>query len=381
MRKLLVGLIASAMFLSGCSVPKNSAPDVVPTTSELPPLSDVPEYTAEPTFASLGDSDHLQYIEDQVLASAESELASDDYAIEDVTASYVSQEYIDELAFNSQENIYFGYSLSEIEAQFQDTSYLFSLSDDGQTEVRAREGYDDSFDLITRNVAIGAGIILISVTVSLLAAPAGAGTVATVFAVSARTGATSGISSAALGGLVSGAITAIETGDLKSASKDAAVAASEGFKWGAIVGALGGAYGKAKALPLPSGSDPKIPAARDSELYALWKYGGTEQKSYSKGKEVPRGVAGSARPDLVFKKGNREVAVEVKNYNLEKNFSSLLETLRSQIAYRKLELPQGMSQMIMLDVRGRGYSSAFLKERIELLKREFSDVAIDVIRA
>ena len=217
MRKLLVGLIASAMFLSGCSVPETSAPDVVPTTSELPPLGDVPEYTAEPSFASLGDSDHLQYIEDQVFASAESELASDDYAIEDVTASYVSQEYIDELAFNSQENIYFGYSLSEIEAQFQDTSYVFSLGDDGQTEVRAREGYDDSFDLITRNVAIGAGVILVSVTISLLAAPAGASTAAVVFAVSAKTGAASAISSAALGGVVSGAATAIETGDLNAA--------------------------------------------------------------------------------------------------------------------------------------------------------------------
>ena len=381
MRKLLVGLIASAMFLSGCSVPETSAPDVVPTTSELPPLGDVPEYTAEPSFASLGDSDHLQYIEDQVFASAESELASDDYAIEDVTASYVSQEYIDELAFNSQENIYFGYSLSEIEAQFQDTSYVFSLGDDGQTEVRAREGYDDSFDLITRNVAIGAGVILVSVTISLLAAPAGASTAAVVFAVSAKTGAASAISSAALGGVVSGAATAIETGDLNAALKDAAVAASEGLKWGAIAGAVGGGIGNAKALPLPSRSNPKVPGPRESELYALWKYGGTEQKSFLKGKEVSRNVAGSVRPDVVFKKGNREVAVEVKNYDLEKNFNSLRVTLRNQIAFRKLQLPKGMSQMILLDVRGRGYTSAFLKERIELLKREFPDVVIDVIRS
>src|SRR5699024_3926389 len=96
---------------------------------------------------------------------------------------------------------------------------------------------------------------------------------------------------------------------------------------------------------------------------------------------ISRNVAGSVRPDVVFKKGNREVAVEVKNYDLEKNFNSLRVTLRNQIAFRKLQLPKGMSQMILLDVRGRGYTSAFLKERIELLKREFPDVVIDVIRS
>lgn len=385
MRKLLAGLTALTVLLSGCSVPENTGTEVATTTSELPTLSEVPEYNAEPSvepsFASFGDADHLQYVEDQVLASAESELASDDYAIQDVTASYVSQEYIDELAFNSQENIYFGYTLSEIEAQFQDTSYVFSLGSDGETEVRAREAYDDSFDRITRNVAIGAGVILVSVSISLLAAPAGASTAAVVFAVSAKTGAASAISSAALGGVVSGAVTAIETGDLNAALKDTAVAASEGLKWGAIAGVVGGGIGKAKTLPLPSRSNPKVPGPRESELYALWKYGGSEQKSYLKGKEALRGVAGSARPDVVFKKGNREVAVEVKNYDLEKNFNSLRVTLRNQIAYRKLELPKGMSQMIVLDVRGRGYTSAFLKARIEMLKREFPDVAIDVIRA
>ncbi|MDN5800429.1 hypothetical protein [Corynebacterium casei] len=385
MRKLLAGLITLTVFLSGCSAPENTATEVATTTSELPTVSEVPEYneepSVEPSFTSFGDADHLQYVEDQVLASVESELASDDYAIQDITASYVSQEYIDELAFNSQENIYFGYTRSEIEAQFQDTSYLFSLGSDGQTEVRARETYDDSFDRITRNVAIGAGVILVSVTISLLAAPAGASTAAVVFAVSAKTGAASAISSAALGGVVGGAVTAIETGDLNAALKDAAVAASEGLKWGAIAGAVGGGIGKAKTLPLPSGSNPKVPTARDSERYALWKYGGTEQKTYLNGKEVPRGGAGSVRPDVVFKKGNREVAVEVKNYNLEQNFNSLRVTLRNQIAYRKLQLPEGMSQMILLDVRGRGYSSAFLKPRIEMLKREFPDVAIDVIRA
>ena len=383
MRKLLAGLITLTVFLSGCSVPENTATEVATTTSELPTVSEVPEYneepSVEPSFTSFGDADHLQYVEDQVLASVESELASDDYAIQDITASYVSQEYMDELAFNSQENIFFGYTLSEIEAQFQDTSYLFSLGSDGQTEVRARETYDDSFDRITRNVATGSGVILICVTASLLSAPAGTGTMATVFAVSAKTGAVKAISKAAIGGVFKGSVTAIETGDLNAALKDAAVAASEGLKWGAISGVTKGGFGR--ALPLRGGSDPQVPTTQDSEQFVLRKYGGSVQKYYLNGKEVLYGGEGTARPDVVFKKGNREVAVEVKNYDLEKNYNSLRVTLRNQIAYRKLELPKGMSQMIVLDVRRRGYTSAFLKARIEMLKREFPDVAIDVIRA
>lgn len=90
----------------------------VSTTNETPTGSDLPEDAAEPSFASLAEPDYLQYIEDQVLASAEIEFGIDDCAIKDATASYVSQEYLDDLAFNLQENFYFGYTLSEIEAQF-----------------------------------------------------------------------------------------------------------------------------------------------------------------------------------------------------------------------------------------------------------------------
>lgn len=63
---------------------------------------------------------------------------------------------------------------------------------------------------------------------------------ATVFAVSAKTGAVTAISKAGIGGLVGGAVTAIETGDLNAALKDAAVAGSEGLKKGAIAGVIKG---------------------------------------------------------------------------------------------------------------------------------------------
>ena len=254
-RKLLVGLTALAVLLSGCSVPEDSESPVgttsstgaVTSTSVTPAASDETEEVTEPSFASFGDPDYLQYVEDQVFASAEGELASDDFGIEDVTATYVSQEYLDELAFNSQENIYFGYTLSEIEAQFEGTSYVFSLGSDGQTEVRAREAYDDSFDVITRNVAIGAGVILIGVTVSLLAGPAGASSVAIVFAVSAKTGAIRAISKAG-GKFVVGIVKGIEDGDVEAEMEDVAVASSEGLKWGALAGMAKGGFKEAVQL-------------------------------------------------------------------------------------------------------------------------------------
>lgn len=55
-------------------------------------------------------------------------------------------------------------------------------------------------------------------------------------------------------------------------------------------------------------------------------------------------------------------------------------TLGKQIEQRNLDLPNGMSQMVMLDVRGRGYTREFLKGRIEDLEREFTGVPFDVIR-
>lgn len=58
-----------------------------------------------------------------------SDLDSSDYFVENVQAVYISQEYLDELAFNSQENVYFGYTLSELNAQFQGEKYIFTLGE------------------------------------------------------------------------------------------------------------------------------------------------------------------------------------------------------------------------------------------------------------
>ena len=59
-------------------------------------------------------------------------LDSDDYFVEKVDAIYLSEEYIEELAYNSKSNVFFGFTLADLEAEFQGTRYVFTLGDDGK---------------------------------------------------------------------------------------------------------------------------------------------------------------------------------------------------------------------------------------------------------
>ena len=159
---------------------------------------------------------------------------SDEYFVENVSAIYISQEYIDELAYNSQANIYFGYTLQELSEQFQGKKYVFTLGDDGSTIVTEFEEYDDTYDRALKNVAIGTGVILVCVTVSLVTGGLGAPAVSMIFAASAKTGTVMALSGGAMGGISAGIVTGVQTGDMEQALKAAALAGSEGYKWGAI---------------------------------------------------------------------------------------------------------------------------------------------------
>lgn len=382
MMRFLAGLVSLSLMLSGCT--SNPSSD-----SELPsscPGIDASEVTAptapefEPGFDSLGDSDLLQYVEDAVHASLVEGLSSDDYRVDQVVASYVSKEYLEEVNYNSQENIYFGYKLSDIEAQYQGEKYVFSLNDAGRTEVRPFEAYDDTYDQVLKDVAIGAGVILVVVTVSVIAsAVAAPATVSTVFAASATTGAKFALSSAALGGAASGIVEGFETGETDAALKATAMGASEGFKWGAISGVVAG--GATKLLPIGRATTATLRTPRESEVAAAKKYGGSDQQSYIRGELVSRGTLGSTRPDLMRTHKGRSEAIEVKNYDLKANIKNLSVELRRQVSQRTIDLPDGTSQRVVLDVAGRGYSKKFLKEVQEYLLGElgpcFNDVLID----
>lgn len=206
-------------------------------------------------FTGMADTNLLPYIEDTVYTELVSSLNSEDYFVEDISAVYISQEYIDELAYNSQQNVFFGYSLSDLDAYFEGTRYVFTLGDDGQTTVKPLEVIEDTtYEDIIQNVAIGTGVILVCVTVSVVTAGAGDPAVSMIFAVAAKTGAICALSGSTISGVTSAFVRGYQTGDFSEALKVGAVGASEGYKWGAISGALTGGAGEAWGLYRATGN-------------------------------------------------------------------------------------------------------------------------------
>ena len=256
-RKLpLVLLLTLAMALQGCGgiQPSSTSSDPAPTESEALGAKDTSSKASKGTtpapaveFSGLDDENLQRYIKDTLYTALVEDLDSDQYYVENVDTKYISKEYLKELAANSKENIYFGYTLSALEQQFQGTKYVFTVGDDGHTIVHAFEDYDDTYDRVVQNVAIGTGVILVCVTVSAVTGGV-APTVSMVFAVSAKTAAGAAVSGGAIGGSMAGISTAISTGDVSKAIDAAALGGSEGFKWGAIVGAVTGGAGEFSAL-------------------------------------------------------------------------------------------------------------------------------------
>lgn len=187
-----------------------------------------------------------------------------------IDVSYYSKEYLDELAFNSQENIYYGQKLSDLDKLFEGTRYVFTCSDDGITTVKEFEAYDDTYERALRNVAVGTGIIIVCVTVTLATGGFGAPVVAgsavsavnVIFSAASTGSAISALSGGAISSIVTGTIVATQTHDWEETKKAVALAGSEGFMWGAVIGSgtgmISGAiqYGQmlkaVKALPQTS---------------------------------------------------------------------------------------------------------------------------------
>ena len=199
-------------------------------------------------FRRMNDPRLREYIGDTLYTELVSELDSEEYFVSDIQTVYISQEYLDELAYNSKMNVYFGYSLADLDARFKGTRYIFTLGENNQTVVREFEAYDNVYDQMIANVAVGTGVILICVTVSAVTAGAGAPAVSMIFAVAAKTGTTCALSGAALGGISAGVVTGMKTGNMDEALKAAALGSTEGFKWGAITGAVSGGIGEGIAL-------------------------------------------------------------------------------------------------------------------------------------
>lgn len=252
MKRVISIAVVLSVFLTGCAASVNPQETFLPSgtaaESQIVDLSTVDYIDAEAEslgFTSMSDPELLPFIEDAVYYQLIDELGDDAY-IENVSAVYVSQEYIDELTYNSKSNIFFGYTLEELEAQFQGEKYVFTV-EDGQTVVQPMAEYDDTYEQIIKNVAIGTGVILVCVTVSVVTAGT-APAASMIFACAAQSGTVMALSSGAISGVSAGLMTGITTGDWDQAVMDAALAGSEGFMMGAICGTILGGAGEAAGL-------------------------------------------------------------------------------------------------------------------------------------
>ena len=261
MKKLLAIILTLATAFTACSAQEidenlqDENQSVTVTETETVTENDISidssyarsrEYIEDLGFTGLDDENLMRYMEDIIYSDLVDEL-TDDYYVENIETVYISKEYLDEVAYNSQENIYFGYTLSELNELFQGQKYIFTLSESGQTEAVPFEEYDGTFDEVVRNVAIGTGVILVCVTVSVIAAPA-APAISVIFAASAKSATIFGLSSGVISGVSAGIVEGIETGDFDKALNAAALSGSEGFMYGAISGAISGGAETAIAL-------------------------------------------------------------------------------------------------------------------------------------
>ena len=285
MKRILSLLLASTMVLSGCSISNIDDPSLdfslntTERSSEIESdtlLSTQPlnnsysstsinsvlsfdtkseEYIESLEFSGLKSEDLSRYVADTVYLDLVEQLNCDEYFVENIETVYISKEYINELAYNTQENIYFGYKLSELDEAFQGEKYIFTLGDDGQTIVKKFEEYDDTYDKVVRNVAIGTGVILICVTVSVVTAGVGAPAISMVFAASATEATTFALASGVISGVSAGVVEGLKTHDFNKAIKAAALEGSEGFMWGAIAGSIKGGVGEARYVSTLKGAD------------------------------------------------------------------------------------------------------------------------------
>ncbi len=447
-KKILALLTASAMLLTGCSlqdavdtsISQNSVtteyvtsamitetsetttdsnsvkPTVSPTDSfiENPLILRNTEYIESLGFNSLNDTEFHDFIEDAVYSDLVNSFSSDDYYVENVEVAYISKEYLDEVAYNSLENLYFGYKLSEIDKVFQGEKYIFTLNENGQTDVVPFEEYDDTYEKVVRNVAIGTGVILLCVTVSV----ATGGAFSMIFATSGAIGA---LTDGAIDGAVTFAFEYAQTGNPQEALKKSTLAASEGYMFGAITGAVMGKYldnkptgvipesddfkyiingvsesdkNKIDVFDFPEGIFPeqtniptfietpvdfdivdnygKLPWQKAEEL-AHNIFGGDVQVAFKNGEKVAFNTKDATRPDIIRKINDKFEAIEVKHWDLN-NTNGLCKELKRQVEDRVENLPENYNQRVVLDVTGRGYTKEFVLERIALIQEKLNEV-------
>ena len=290
MKRIIALILSFSMLLSGCApaqtIQNPTDNTTVPSTEKPTQATVVEDEILD--YNSLDDQELLCHVEDAIYTELVQKLDPEMFYVESVATTYISKEYLEEVEYNSQANIFFGYSLADLDAQFQGKRYMFTLDESGQTGVQELvEVEDETYDRIVKNVAIGSGVILVCVTVAIItknpAATATAGkTIKMIFTASsmgAKAGTVMALQSAGIGGTAAAIMEAVRTGDMEMILDAGLDGASEGFKFGAIFGTVKGIAdgirivgnsrffpsGSEQALKYPEGVE--FTQAADGSLY------------------------------------------------------------------------------------------------------------------
>ncbi len=287
MKRIIALILIISFILSGCNnILKNTNNSSEQNPSQI--INERDEVVVD--FDSLNDDNLLTYVENEIYAYLVDTLDPEMYFVEEISTKYVSKEYLDEIEYNSKENIFFGYSLTDLDAEFQGTKYIFNLGENGQTTVEELVVIkDDTYDKIIKNVAIGSGVIFISATVAIItknpASAVTAGkTVKMIFTASSmgvKAGTLFALQSAGISGTIATIMEAIRTNDMSKAYKAGLLEASEGFKIGAILGTVKGIVNGIRIVQ----NTRYFP--NDSKQALIYK-DGVEFTKASNGKSYPR---------------------------------------------------------------------------------------------
>lgn len=111
------------------------------------------------------------------------------------------------------------------------------------------------------------------------------------------------------------------------------------------------------SLPRATALTATRPTPRQSEIDVGNDLGpgARAQVSYRDGQEVKYGTKGSSRPDFCV---GSSCSIEVKNYDIATNTPGLVSKVVEQAIQRQQNLPQGMTQRVIIDIRGQSMTDS-----------------------
>lgn len=221
-----------ALALQGCGVPAQTGNGSDPATSQesAQPVTDNEQ--------KMSDADFVKKLEDSIYQLIVKDLDENgnrkDLQVQDVKAVYLSKEYLEQYAYNTKETKFFGTTLGELEKKFDKQKYVFDIDESGKTVSHAVDDFDNTFDEVTQAALLGAGVILISVTIVCVT---GGAPVTALVACTANSTPAITANQAHLALLAaSSAIAIFDDGDVGNAAKDIAFDTGSDFVMQAIGG-------------------------------------------------------------------------------------------------------------------------------------------------